>query len=339
MSTPREEWLALDPATRREARQHARRLRPHPSPEVSAAAARYARSYLNGRPWNPRRFPLMFAAMLLAAIAAGAGIGVAFAMLSGPGGGGMGTSFWLVAVAAGIAVTSPLTARRVRLVRMCRLELANNQALEDAVAGAAAAAPAGWSPPALAWPPPAADRDLSVRYDARRLRRRYAWTLVSVLAMALIVAGAALTGADPVTTGIVGGAFAIALLPVIAALAVLLVRWVLPGRPVVGIDEAGLHVPLIGCDLPWSSIAEIRLYPMRFLRRDGRPSVVVAFVPRDPAALAGALPVSARRRRRLEKSARVYGTPLSVSDALITHSGEQLAAAASAHSGLPIRRY
>jgi hypothetical protein len=35
----------------------------------------------------------------------------------------------------------------------------------------------------------------------------------------------------------------------------------------------------------------------------------------------------------------VYGTPLSVSDALVTHSGEQLAAAASAHSGLPIRRY
>src|SRR4051812_10804027 len=179
MSTPREEWLALDPATRREARQHARKLRPHPSPEVSAAAARYARSYLNGRPWNPRRFPLMFAAMLLAAIAAG--VGGAFAMLSGPGGGAMGTSFWLVAAVAGIAIPSPLPARRARLVRMYRLELANNQALEDAVAGAAASAPAGWSPPALAWPPPTADRDLSVRYDARRLRRRYAWTLVSVL--------------------------------------------------------------------------------------------------------------------------------------------------------------
>src|SRR5690242_15571797 len=147
MSTPREEWQALGPATRREARQHARKLRPHPSPEVSAVAARYARSYLHGRPWNPRRFPLMLAVMLLAAVAAGAGIGLAFALLSGPRRGGLGTSFWLVSVAAGIAITLPLTARRVRLTRMYRLELANNQALEDALAGAAASLPAGWSPP------------------------------------------------------------------------------------------------------------------------------------------------------------------------------------------------
>src|SRR4051794_41935479 len=99
MSTPREEWLALDPATRREARQHARKLRPHPSPEVSAAAARYARSYLNGRPWNPRRFPLMFAAMLLAALAAGVGGGVP--MPSRPGGGGVGPRLWPGAPGAG----------------------------------------------------------------------------------------------------------------------------------------------------------------------------------------------------------------------------------------------
>lgn len=339
MSTPREEWLALDPATRREARQHARKLRPHPSPEVSAAAARYARSYLNGRPWYPRRFPLMLAVMLLAAVAAGAGIGAAFALLSGPGGGGQGTGFWLVAVAAGIVITLPLTARRARLTMMYRLELANNQAREDPLAGAAAALPGGWSPPALAWPASTPDLDLTVRYDVRRLRRRHARALVSVLGLAFIVATTVLSGAGPVATALASAVFAVVGVPAIAALAVLWVRWALPGRPVMGLDAAGLHIPFLGCDLPWSSIAEIRLYPMRFARRDGRPAVVVAFVPRDPAALAGALPVSGRRRRRLEKSLRVFGTPLSVADAVATHSGEHLAAAASARTGLPVRRY
>jgi hypothetical protein len=339
MSTPREEWLALDPATRREARQHARKLRPHPSPEVSAIAVRYARSYLHGRPLYPRRFRLLLAGMLFAAIAAGAGIGVAFALRSGPGGGGMGTSFWLVAVAAGIVITLPFTVRRARLIRMYRLELANNQALEDALAGAAAASPAGWSPPAVAWPAFTPDLDLTVRYDRRRLWRRHARVLVSVLGLALIVAGAVLSGASPVATALASAVTAAVGVPAIVALAVLWVRWVLPGRPVMRLDGAGLRIPFLGCDLPWSSIAEIRLYPMRFARRDGRPAVVVAFVPRDPAALLGALPVRVARRRRLEKSLRVYGTPLSVADAVATHSGEQLAAAASAHTGLPIRRY
>lgn len=339
MSTPRQEWLALDPATRREARRHARKLRPHPSPEVSAIAVRYARSYLHGRRLYPRRFRLMLAGMLVAAVAAGAGIGDGFAVLSGPGDSGLVTGFWLLGVAAAIVITLPLTVRRARLVRMYRLELANNQALEDALAGAAAAAPAGWSPPAVAWPAFTPDLDLTVCYDRRRLWRRHARALVSVLALALIVAEAVLSGAGPVATALASAAFAVVGVPVIVALAVLWVRWVLPGRPVMGLDGAGLRIPFLGCDLPWSSVAEIRLYPMRFARRDGRRAAVVAFVPRDPAALLGALPARAARRRRLEKSLRVYGTPLSLADAVATHSGEQLAAAASAHTGLPIRRY
>jgi len=186
---------------------------------------------------------------------------------------------------------------------------------------------------------PVARRELSVRYDARRLRRRYAF-LLGIFALAvLFVGGQVASRAGTVANVALSGFFAVLLIPAIVSLAVLTVRWVLPGRSLVDLDPQGVRLPSIGCDPPWSSLAEIRLFPLRYVRRDGQQAMVVAFVPRDPAAALEAIHVGRRRRRRLERSLRVYGTPLSVSDAMISRSGAEIAAVASAHAGAPVRRY
>jgi hypothetical protein len=302
---------------------------------VSAVAARYARWYLNGRPWNSRFQWVVLAVVVILVM------GIAMT-LGSPLGGGSSTDktlAWGVAIVAALVVMTPLAVRRIRLIRLYRLELANNQVLEDALAGAAAAQPAGWAPPVLAWPAPTAVRDLVVRYDVRRLRRRYLRMLGVSCIPAVFTFGEFASGAGPVATGIVAGIYAVVVLPSIVSVAVHLVRWVLPGRPLVELDARGVRLPSIGSDLPWSSLAEVRLYPMRYVRRDGQQAVAVAFVPHDPAAVLSGLSVSSRRRRRLEKSLRVYGTPLSLSDHLVSHSGAEIAAVASAYTGLPVRRY
>ena len=157
--------------------------------------------------------------------------------------------------------------------------------------------------------------------------------------MAVILVGQGLSAGVDAGFAALCGFFAVFGLLIGVPQVVLLARWVLPGRPVVELDAGGVHLPSIACDLPWDSLTEVRLVPVRYGRRGDRGAVVVAFVPQDPASVLGAVTVGRRRRKRMERSLRVYGTPLTMSDGLLDHSGEQVAAAAAGFAAVPVRRY
>jgi hypothetical protein len=335
VSTPDAEWRALGPGIRRAVLKNARRFRAHPDPLVSAVAARYARWYLDARTWHARNQRLVLG-LVLADLLVAAGV---LGWLSGGPVADRPSALekaliWLVALLIVIALALPYAIRKIRIIRLYRLELANKLTLESvAVAGGA------WAQRPGAGPTTPAGREVSVRYDRRRVARQCAWML-AILGLVLVIGvGQALsTGITP-AFGVLCGFFVIFVLLIVPRMVVLLVRWVLPGRPVIELDSDGVHMPSIGCDLPWSSLAEVRLVPLRYVRRGDQGGLVVAFVPQDPAAVLGAATVGSRRRKRLERSLRVYGTPMSVADNVIDHSSEQIAAAASGFAGVPVRRY
>jgi len=62
------------------------------------------------------------------------------------------------------------------------------------------------------------------------LRRRYAFPLGIFALAVLFVGGQVASGAGTVANVALSGFFAVLLIPVIVSLAVLMVRWVLPGR-------------------------------------------------------------------------------------------------------------
>ncbi|MGH3252617.1 MAG: hypothetical protein ACRDOI_41270 [Trebonia sp.] len=340
MSTPDDDWRALGAGTRRVAWQGARRLRAHPDPVVSGVAARYARWYLDARTWPARPRRLAIGLLLADVLAAAAVLGW---RSGGPVTDRPGalekTLIWLVAIVIALGVLAPYAVRKFRIIRRYRLELANRLTLESvAVASAAWAQPptAGQASAGLG---SAAGRDVSVRYDRRRVARQCAWVLVI---MGLMLAGAVgqglSAGLTPVS-GVLCGSFVLCAVLVVPRMVLLLVHWVLPGRPIVDLDAEGVHMPSIGCELPWAWLAEVRLVPMRYARRGDQGAVVVAFVPRDPSAVLDSVPGGSRRRKRLERSLRVYGTPLSICDNVVDHSGEQIAAAAATFAAVPVHRY
>jgi hypothetical protein len=345
VSTPNDEWRALSPATRRVVWRNARRFQAHPDPAVSAVAARYARWYLDARTWHARTQRLALGVVIVDIIVAA---GVLGWLSGGPAATRPSTLdktlIWLVAVVIAAAVVVPYAVRKGRIIRRYRLELASKLTLES-VAVAASAAPAAGPLPsaasalATASAPPTG-RELSVRYDRRRVLRQSAWLLGVVCCMAVVLVGQGLSAGITVTFDALCAFLVFFALLIVVPQAVLLVRWVLPARPIVELDADGVHMPSIACHVPWDSLAEVRLVPMRYAKRGTQGAVVVAFVPQDPPALlAGITGVSRSRKRRLERSLRVYGTPMSVSDNAIDHPAEQIAAAAGAFAVVPVRRY
>jgi hypothetical protein len=342
VSTPLDEWRALSPGTRRVVWKNARHFRAHPDTVVSEVAARYARWYLDARTWHARTQRLAIGLVA-------ADVLVASGVLGWLSGGPVADRpsavdkalIWLVAVVIALAILTPYAVRKVRIIRLYKLELANRLALESmAEATSAETGPptAEWAP--AAEPAPAAERDMRVRYDRRRVARQCVWVLLVACCMLVVLAGEWLSGPGMTpTVGALCGLFAIFGLLIIVPQVVLLARWVLPGRPIVELDAEGVHMPSIAYDLPWSSLAEVRLIPMRYARRGSQGAMVVAFVPQDPPAVLGAIAGGRRRRKRLERSLGVYGTPLSVCDNVIDHSGEQIAAAATTFATVPIRRH
>jgi hypothetical protein len=182
------------------------------------------------------------------------------------------------------------------------------------------------------------ERDLSVRYDKRWFARQWVWALAFEGVMVAWLAIGGLSASD-VTSWIPAMAGAVFLLLLVPRLVVLQVRWVSPGRPVLVLDADGVHLPSIACDLPWDLLAEVRLIPMRNVRRQGKGAMMVAFVPQNPSAVLNALPASGGLRTRMERSLRMHGTPLTVCDNTMDHEGEEIAAAAAAFTGVPVRRY
>lgn len=335
MSTPEDEWRALGPETRRVVWKNARRFRAHPDPAVSAVAAGYARWYLDARTWHARTQRLALGLVLADVLVAAVVLGW---LSGGPVADRPSTLekplIWLVALAIAIAILVPYAVRKVRIIRLYRLELANKLTLESVSVAAGT-----WTQSLAAGLGSVAGRDVSVRYDRRRVARQCVWVLVIVCCMVVVLAGQGLSAGLTPAFGALSGSFAVCALLVVPRMVLLLVRWVLPGRPVVELDAEGVHMPSIGCDLPWALLAEVRLVPMRYARRGGQGAMVVAFVPQDPSAVLGTIPGGSRRHKRLERSLRVYGTPLSVCDNVIDHSGEQIAAAATTFAAVPVRRY
>jgi len=336
VSTPNDEWRALSPETRRVVWRNARRYRAHPDPAVSAVAARYARWYLDARTWQARTQRLALGVVILDVL-------VAAGVLGWLSGGPVAdrpstlekTLIWLVAVVIAVAVVLPYAIRKGRIIRRYRLELANKLTLES-VAVAAGAGPLR----SAAAPAPATGRELSVRYDRRRVLRQSAWLLGLLGCMAIVLVDQGLSAGITVTFDALCAFLVVFGLLVVAPHVVLLVRWVLPGRPIVELDADGVHMASIACHVPWDALAEVRLVPVRYAKRGAQGAVVVAFVPQDPPALVAAITgVSRPRRRRLERSLRVYGTPMSISDNAIDHPAEQIAAAAAAFAAVPVRRY
>ena len=336
MSTPNDEWRALSPETRRVVWRNARRYRAHPDPAVSAVAARYARWYLDARTWQARTQRLALAVVILDVL-------VAAGVLGWLSGGPVAdrpstlekTLIWLVAVVIAVAVVLPYAIRKGRIIRRYRLELANKLTLES-VAVAAGAGPLR----SAAAPAPATGRELSVRYDRRRVLRQSAWLLGLLGCMAIVLVDQGLSAGITVTFDALCAFLVVFGLLVVAPHVVLLVRWVLPGRPIVELGADGVHMASIACHVPWDALAEVRLVPVRYAKRGAQGAVVVAFVPQDPPALVAAITgVSRPRKRRLERSLRVYGTPMSISDNAIDHPAEQIAAAAAAFAAVPVRRY
>jgi hypothetical protein len=333
VTIPDDEWRALAPETRRVALRNARRLRAHPDPVVSAIAARHARRYLDARTWQARTQWLAIGLFLADVLVAGIVLGW---LSGGPAASRPGalerSLIWLAAVLIGVAIVAPYAGRKVRIIRLYRLELANKLTLGSvALAGAAP-----W--PAAGGPALTAGRELSVRYDKRRVLRQCSWMLAIAGCMVVILVGQGLSAGITPEFCAVAGFFAVFGLLLVVPQVALLARWVLPGRPIVEVDAAGVHMPSIACDLPWDQLAEVRLLPLRYARRGGQGAMVIAFVPRDPPAVLAAI-AGSRGRQRLARSLRVYGTPLSISDGLIDHSAEQVAAAAAAFAALPVRRY
>jgi hypothetical protein len=195
VSTPNDEWRALSPETRRVVWRNARRYRAHPDPAVSAVAARYARWYLDARTWQARTQRLALGVVILDVL-------VAAGVLGWLSGGPVAdrpstlekTLIWLVAVVIAVAVALPYAIRKGRIIRRYRLELANKLTLES-VAVAAGAGPLR----SAAAPTPAAGRELSVRYDRRRVLRQSAWLLGLLGCMAIVLVDQGLSAGITVT--------------------------------------------------------------------------------------------------------------------------------------------
>lgn len=67
------------------------------------------------------------------------------------------------------------------------------------------------------------------------------------------------------------------------------------------------------------------------------PMAAAVAVPADPQALLGRIP--AGRVRAARRAAGIYGSPVAIPDPGLDRTGEDIAAAAAALAGLPVRRF
>ena len=313
--TPRSEWRALDPETRRAVQRNARQLRPHPDPRVAAVAERYARQAVLGA-----RGRLRWTMAVIAGLAAGVGVSIG---IWSPG-----VNAGVVTVATVLVVMAIAVVPVLRVNLLLKIEMANKMAL------APAGAPAGaeGTPAPEEWVP--AGRELAVRYNRGRVLRQLGPLFgmgCVFLVYGLLVTNAA-AGARFLLVVFSSLLIALALLAAIRVL-----RWGLR-RPILRLDAGGVHMPRYRYTLPWPEMAEVRLIPLRAFRRGRQPATIIAFVPADPQAAVRALRANGAGRR-LEKSCRLYGTPLTLVDRMMDQPADRITAAATAWAPVPVRQY
>jgi hypothetical protein len=114
-----------------------------------------------------------------------------------------------------------------------------------------------------------------------------------------------------------------------------LFAWVLPRRPVLGLDEDGILVKG-GLSAPWEDITEIRVLPHRGATTGSEHRVVV-FVCADPVVPLAEL--TGLKRILAERALTYYGSPLAMSTRGLDHTVEQILAAATALHPVPVRNF
>ncbi len=257
---------------------------------------------------------------------------------------------------AGIAVAVPLLiylliriVRRRRASILARIEAASRLALPATaviLAGRGADRPVGATAPA-------APVSTVISYAPRRLWPAVARLTATICAVGLLAGLTALglRGLLRVALLSVFGILAVVLLLAAALIAWVLLRWALPGRPIVTLDDAGVHLNAISYCLPWAELAEVRIFPIRYSHRSGQGrtagdgadnrNAMIAFVPAQPAVTLHSVRLSRRRLRAGSKSLRIYGTSLSISDRALDHTSEEIMAVVGsfAPGPVPVRRY
>jgi hypothetical protein len=331
-------WQSLDPGIRREVWRLARKLRGHPDPAVAAVAARYARAAL-ARVTRGHVGLIVFAVLTLAVC-----IPAVIELGSVPAGRIASTPVLALAVVAAVVVMVLVAlllvrARRSFRVRLLiRMEAANWLALPPPAARTVIASPE----------PPSTDHHQAVRitYGMARVWVLIARALLAALGVLAGVFGALiLSGPLRVLLLVL---IAIPLLVVLVAIGLavyLVIRWVLPRRPVITMDRDGIHFTAVSHTLSWPELTEIRFFPVRPSqpRKPGRAvppgRIYLAFVPPHPAELLIALRISRFRLLNCERCLRVFGTPIVIADRLLDHSADEIAAAAARYAPVPLRRY
>lgn len=335
-------WNALDWAVRRKVRFLARSLRPHPDPAVAAVAARYATHRLSqpephrlAAEWLPMLLGMTWM-LLVAILALVAGRGLP------PGGRLAIIGIGVISGLPGMYVFEQARPPGPRI--LARVEMASRLA----------AAPPEPEPaiPAEAAGGGADGGTTAIRLRPDLVRREMTRRTGSAVVTGLGVAGSILLLPRPAGPVL---AFPLALLLAIfvfnaVSVGVSVIPRAMSRRPVVTLDAAGVTFPGIPAPVAWPEIAEVRVYPMRKVsgqalprsgdqdgRGDGGPAKVLAFIPRDPAALTAALP--ARMVTRTRRVTSLYGSPLAVADRLLDHSAAQIIEAAAGFAPIQVRRY
>ncbi|MFC5750506.1 hypothetical protein [Actinomadura rugatobispora] len=303
-------WRELDRGLRRDL---LRGDRAHPDPTTAVIAVGYARAML-GVPYWRRAWPVLVAVVVWAVAV------VIVTEIAAPG-----VSFGWGSPAGPAAAVPAVAAVLLAMLRLRRRSLAWHR-LESLHAAAL------WvteQPAPYAGTPGA--QEMAVRYDRAVLRRQY-FLLVAIAAFAVAAASA---WNPAVGLGIA------AIFGVLVTLTVVLtMRSTRPHLPALHLRADGFEVPALEARVAWSELGEIRVVPYRApaggLGAKGRNRVVV-FVAADAGTLIARLrPRAARRARTCMKA---YGGPLAFADVALERSAEEIAAAASALSGLPVRRF
>ncbi|MCL2582455.1 MAG: hypothetical protein FWE35_08380 [Streptosporangiales bacterium] len=318
------EWAALGRETQRQVKRDARRLRPHPDPAVSRCAARYAQDLTD----RTSRKSLLVRALFPVLVYV-----ILNSVLDGLDLRGNAETLSLLGLAvvfiACVIVAVPAMAGLHRLNVSTRVKTANWLALDSAIVQPA--------PPGEG--APSADA-LAVRYVPRKFARALA-LMVSLACAAGGFTGSQIAGEHGLVRSIDVALMvflAVVFLSMIGTQAWALARWAVPRKPIVDLDARGAHFNVVPVTVPWSAVREIGLFPLRAGLGNGTVGIV-GFVCDDPdAALAGAR-LNWLRRRMMNRSARVFGTPFTLTGAMIDHTTEEVAAVASRFAGIPVRRH
>ena len=207
--------------------------------------------------------------------------------------------------------------------------------------------------PAVASPSPVARPEAALGHPGLTLRKDRRIVVRGFLTLLATACGAALgewyflaheTGLGRDAGAVVALVFLVVALALAVFYAFYLVRWILPGHPLIELDARGVYHARLGYLLPWSDVTEIRLYPFRAASTSpallgSAPHVMVAFIPADPDAILRAIPGNPFRKWQQRRAFLTYGSPMVIASLTVDHPAEEIIQTATALSGLPLRRY